>query len=172
MKNSIRINKPEEVITKNGGIKKFFFSEVFEPETTQEEVSRQTCVPLIEDLFNHQKSSLLFTYGVTNAGKTHTIIGTKSDSGILPRSIRLVLTACDQVMDNILRESDNEFTVDELKGIKMENVLTLQNHPEYKLTQMKVYLESFEIYNEDIYDLLADAKKDKSLEISSGPSFK
>jgi len=64
-------------------------------------------------------------------------------------------------MDNILRESDNEFTVDELKGIKMENVLTLQNHPEYKLTQMKVYLESFEIYNEDIYDLLADAKKDK-----------
>jgi len=56
MENSIMINKPEEVITKNGGIKKFFFSEVFEPETTQEEVSRQTCVPLIEDLFNHRNS--------------------------------------------------------------------------------------------------------------------
>ena len=59
MENSIMINKPEEVITKNGGIKKFFFSEVFEPETTQEEITHQTCVPLIEDLFNQRMTKLL-----------------------------------------------------------------------------------------------------------------
>ena len=55
--NSITINKPEEVIIKNGGIKKFFFSDVFDPETTQEEVMRQACFPLIEDLFNYSISS-------------------------------------------------------------------------------------------------------------------
>jgi len=108
-----------------------------------------------------EKSGLLFTYGVTNAGKTHTIIGSKLDAGILPRSIRLLLAACDQIHENIRNETENEFSIDELKGIKMENVLALQNHPEYRLTDLKVHLESFEIYNEDIYDLLADAKKDK-----------
>lgn len=43
----------------------------------------------------------------------------------------------------------------------MENILNLPNHPEYKLADLKVFLESFEIYNEDIYDLLLDNKKDK-----------
>jgi len=52
IENSITINKSEEIIAKNGGIKKFFFTEIFDPETTQEEVMKQTCIPLIEDLFN------------------------------------------------------------------------------------------------------------------------
>jgi len=53
MDNSITINKSEDEIRKNGGIKKFFFSEVFEPETTQEDITKHVCIPLIEDLFNN-----------------------------------------------------------------------------------------------------------------------
>lgn len=53
LENSITINKAEDVIIKNGGIKKFFFSEVFESETTQEDIMRETCIPLVEDLFNN-----------------------------------------------------------------------------------------------------------------------
>jgi hypothetical protein len=56
VENSITINKPEDVIAKNGGIKKFFFTEVFDPEADQEEVMKQTCVPLIEELFNSSMS--------------------------------------------------------------------------------------------------------------------
>ena len=33
------------------------------------------------------KNALLFTYGVTNAGKTHTVIGSKSQPGILRNAL-------------------------------------------------------------------------------------
>ena len=40
----------EEIIAKNGGIKKFFFTDVFEPLTTQDEMMNNTCIPLLYDL--------------------------------------------------------------------------------------------------------------------------
>lgn len=99
---------------------------------------------------------------MTNAGKTHTIIGTKTDSGILPRTIKLLESACNQIK---LALNNNTLTdaliIDNLVEIKMENILTLSNHPEYRLVDIKLHLESFEIYNEDIYDLLSESKKDK-----------
>jgi len=108
------------------------------------------------------KSALLFTYGVTNAGKTHTIIGPSQDPGILPRSIELILNYCNQIFDTMIKDSISLETTENLSGgLKMENILILQNHPEYALKDIKIFLESFEIYNEDIYDLLAEYKKDK-----------
>jgi len=50
LENPININKSEDGIIKDGEIKKFFFSEDFESETTQEEIMSET---LIEGLFNN-----------------------------------------------------------------------------------------------------------------------
>lgn len=50
------------------------------------EVYNKTTESLIRSLFDGQ-SSLLFAYGVTNSGKTHTIVGTQKDPGLIPRSL-------------------------------------------------------------------------------------
>ncbi|XP_032088243.1 kinesin-like protein KIF20B [Thamnophis elegans] len=70
-------------------VQKFTFSQVFGPKTTQEELFNGAVKqPMLDFLRGH--SRLIFTYGVTNAGKTHTYRGTDEDRGILPRILDMV----------------------------------------------------------------------------------
>ncbi|XP_069756699.1 kinesin-like protein KIF20B isoform X2 [Narcine bancroftii] len=64
---------------------RFTFSHIYGPETKQKEMF-ETVKPLIEDVLNGQ-NCLVFTYGVTNSGKTHTFQGPDHDVGILPRAM-------------------------------------------------------------------------------------
>ncbi|KAF3703365.1 Kinesin-like protein KIF20A Kinesin-like protein 174 [Channa argus] len=63
---------------------KFSFSQIFSPETTQAELFEDTVRSQMLD-FLDGKNALIFSYGVTNAGKTFTIQGTPKEPGILPR---------------------------------------------------------------------------------------
>ncbi|XP_015230453.1 PREDICTED: kinesin-like protein KIF20A [Cyprinodon variegatus] len=65
-------------------IHKFSFSKVFGPQTTQVDLFEDTVRSQVFD-FLEGKNALIFSYGVTNAGKTFTIQGTPKDPGILPR---------------------------------------------------------------------------------------
>ncbi|NXF44949.1 KI20B protein, partial [Oceanites oceanicus] len=67
-------------------IQKFTFSQVFGPETTQEEFFEGTMKQPVQDFLDGY-NRLIFTYGVTNAGKTYTFQGTDDDVGILPRTM-------------------------------------------------------------------------------------
>lgn len=72
------------------GVKEFGYSGVFGPNSTQCDVYDNVAAPLVEGLFPKNsnggggedvvnslgESALLFTLGVTNAGKTHTVMGT------------------------------------------------------------------------------------------------
>ena len=69
-------------------INSYKFSKVFDENSTQEEVFEYTCKPLLDDLILNQKSGLVFTYGMTNAGKTYTVIGTPECPGILPLALK------------------------------------------------------------------------------------
>ncbi|POI18488.1 hypothetical protein CIB84_017767 [Bambusicola thoracicus] len=53
---------------------KFTFSRVFGPEATQEEFFEGTMKQPVQD-FLEGRNRLVFTYGVTNAGKTYTFQG-------------------------------------------------------------------------------------------------
>ncbi|XP_054838918.1 kinesin-like protein KIF20B [Eublepharis macularius] len=70
-------------------LQKFTFSQVFAPETTQEEFFEGTMKQLVQD-FLRGRSRLVFTYGVTNSGKTYTYQGTEDDAGILPRALDML----------------------------------------------------------------------------------
>ncbi|XP_047925109.2 kinesin-like protein KIF20B isoform X2 [Anser cygnoides] len=70
-------------------IQKFTFSQVFGPETTQEEFFEGTMKQPVQD-FLEGHSRLIFTYGVTNAGKTYTFLGTEDDVGVLPRTMDML----------------------------------------------------------------------------------
>ncbi|AWP20903.1 putative kinesin-like protein KIF20A isoform 3 [Scophthalmus maximus] len=58
--------------------------QIFGSETTQAELYENTVKSQMSD-FLDGKNALIFSYGVTNAGKTFTIQGTPKDPGILPR---------------------------------------------------------------------------------------
>ncbi|NWZ61464.1 KI20A protein, partial [Acrocephalus arundinaceus] len=67
----------------------FTFSQVFGPETTQSEFFEGSMKDIVRAYVNGV-NGLVFTYGVTNAGKTFTIQGTSKDLGILPRSLEVI----------------------------------------------------------------------------------
>jgi hypothetical protein len=130
------------------GVKEFSFNRVFDQTADQNDLYQEVAHPLVEGLFPKDaeksivgdnvvgQSALLFSYGITNAGKTHTIMGNKSNAttlheshGIIPRSIEHILTKIKQ----------------------LEKIST----PRVKYS---LYLSYLEIYNEQIYDLLPKKK--------------
>ena len=51
----------------------------------------ETIIPVLEKLFYQGKNALVFTYGVTNAGKSYTIVGDLNNPGILPNTMSWLL---------------------------------------------------------------------------------
>ncbi|NXG81133.1 KI20B protein, partial [Baryphthengus martii] len=84
-------NSLSRLSEKNAGqmMQKFTFSHVFGPETTQKEFFEGTMKQPVQD-FLEGYNRLIFTYGVTNAGKTYTFQGTEDDVGILPRTMDML----------------------------------------------------------------------------------
>ena len=62
----------------------FLCLDVFGEEGSQADVFNRVGLPLVSDVV-HGENGLLFTYGVTGSGKTHTMQGTMKDGGIMTR---------------------------------------------------------------------------------------
>ncbi|XP_038071139.1 kinesin-like protein KIF20B isoform X2 [Patiria miniata] len=71
---------------------KFTFSRIFGEDTSQKEFFDETMLGTVKDFIDGQ-NCLVFTYGVTNAGKTYTIQGVPQDGGILPRSLDVIFNS-------------------------------------------------------------------------------
>ncbi|XP_012875885.1 PREDICTED: kinesin-like protein KIF20A isoform X1 [Dipodomys ordii] len=71
---------------------RFTFSQIFGPEVGQANFFNLTVKEMVKDVLKGQ-NWLIYTYGVTNSGKTHTIQGTIKDGGILPRSLALIFNS-------------------------------------------------------------------------------
>ncbi|XP_061886564.1 kinesin-like protein KIF20A [Entelurus aequoreus] len=65
---------------------RFTFTQVFGPDASQRRVFEGSVHGLVRDVLQGE-NCLVFTYGVTNAGKTFTFLGPDHDSGLLPRSL-------------------------------------------------------------------------------------
>ncbi|XP_061546729.1 kinesin-like protein KIF20B isoform X3 [Phycodurus eques] len=74
---------------------RFHFSQVYGPDTTQRELFQGTVKDLVKDVL-HGGNSLVFTYGVTNAGKTFTFLGPDADAGVLPRSLDVIFSSMEE----------------------------------------------------------------------------
>ncbi|MBZ3876092.1 Kinesin-like protein KIF20B [Sciurus carolinensis] len=101
---------------------KFSFSKVFGPETSQKEFFQGCIMQPVKDLLKGQ-SRLIFTYGLTNSGKTYTFQGNLTNSLNIPE-FEESMKDCEQASLNM----DNN-------------------------TKFSVWVSFFEIYNECIYDL-------------------
>ncbi|XP_063309088.1 kinesin-like protein KIF20A [Pelobates fuscus] len=72
-------------------IHKFTFTRIFGPDTTQADFFDGTMKDLVNSFITGQ-NGLVFTYGVTNAGKTFTVQGNPKDGGILPRALDVLFS--------------------------------------------------------------------------------
>lgn len=74
----------------------YTFSHVLPPNCTQSDFFTKTTLPLVRDVLQGQ-NGLLFTYGVTNSGKTYTVQGGsgEGEAGILPRSLDVIFNSID-----------------------------------------------------------------------------
>uniref|UniRef100_A0A6I8PKF6 Kinesin-like protein n=1 Tax=Ornithorhynchus anatinus TaxID=9258 RepID=A0A6I8PKF6_ORNAN len=71
---------------------RFTFSQVFGPDVGQASFFNLTVKEMVREVLSGQ-NRLIYTYGVTNSGKTHTVQGTHEDGGILPRSLALIFSS-------------------------------------------------------------------------------
>ncbi|XP_064645209.1 kinesin-like protein KIF23 isoform X2 [Lineus longissimus] len=93
---TVQLTPPEHSQAyKNGNYteSQYSYRFVFEETTSQKAIYDHVAMPLVEDLL-HGKNGLLFTYGITSSGKTHTMTGTPQEQGILPR-------CCDVIFNSI-----------------------------------------------------------------------
>ncbi|KAJ1963824.1 hypothetical protein GGI12_001818 [Dipsacomyces acuminosporus] len=74
---------------------RYLFAGVLPSLAKQPRVFEVCALPVVRDLFSGY-NTLLFTYGITNSGKTFTVQGTSSSPGILPRSIKTILDVLDK----------------------------------------------------------------------------
>jgi hypothetical protein len=69
------------------------FDHVFDEAASQEKVYQNTTAPLVKSVFDGFCATV-FAYGATSSGKTHTMVGTQSDPGIMKRSIDDIFLIC------------------------------------------------------------------------------
>ncbi|KAJ8245879.1 hypothetical protein GJAV_G00261280 [Gymnothorax javanicus] len=105
------------------------FDAFYGEQATQQEVFVTSVKPILPHLLNGQNASV-FAYGPTGAGKTHTMLGTQEQPGIIPRAVREVF--------NLVRAQVKE-------GDEWDYSIGMS------------YLE---IYNEKVLDLLSPSTQD------------
>lgn len=82
---SIQVNEPKVKVDLTKYIEKhqFVFDEVFDSESTNEQVYQRTAAPLVASIFSGGKATC-FCYGQTGSGKTFTVRSFKQGTLIIP----------------------------------------------------------------------------------------
>ncbi|KAF9269962.1 kinesin-domain-containing protein [Marasmius fiardii PR-910] len=161
------------------------FSHIFPPNTSQSEFFEKTTLPLVRDAL-HGQNGLIFTYGVTNSGKTYTVQGgsTEDSAGILPRAIDVIFNSVEGLQgdgryrpvrlqgvefadpsDSLPPPSVLEPTVARVLGNQMSTSNSLldmdSDSTVIKLDrnyEYSIWIAYAEVYNEKVYDLLETVK--------------
>ena len=88
---------------------------MFDTTAGQGAVYDRVGMPLVTDLLQG-KNGLLFTYGVTGSGKTHTMQGSGQDGGTLPRAIDVIFNSIED-----LQTKKYQLKPDKLNGFEIQN---------------------------------------------------
>eukprot|EP01114_Cavostelium_apophysatum_P000654 TRINITY_DN10596_c0_g1_i1.p1 TRINITY_DN10596_c0_g1~~TRINITY_DN10596_c0_g1_i1.p1 ORF type:complete len:777 (+),score=244.02 TRINITY_DN10596_c0_g1_i1:141-2471(+) len=118
---------------------KYKFDSCYDDNSLQEAIFQNEINPVLHHVFKGINTTV-FSYGVTGAGKTHTMQGTAADPGIIPRAVARVI--------NLIQEKEAEHK---------------QANPTATTPICVVTVSYLEIYNEKVYDLLG--LKDQDLPI-------
>lgn len=113
---TLRLSAPEQSRAYlNSKDVEYSFKRVFDESLTQSSLFRVVALPLVDDLLRG-RNGLLFTYGITGSGKTHTMTGNPSDGGLLPRSLDVLFNAL-----NEFQSKKYIFKPDKLNGFDIQS---------------------------------------------------
>ncbi|KAJ1852391.1 hypothetical protein GGH12_006010 [Coemansia sp. RSA 1822] len=157
---------------------RYLFAGVLPTLAKQPRVFEVCAMPVVRDLFSGF-NTLLFTYGITNSGKTHTVQGGGGNAGLLPRSVKAILEAMEasgvqgefpvrpKYATQVEYSSDPRVVAPTFRSAPGEEAWlagldydtdgvaeiaqTLQADGEWVY---QLYVSYFEVYNEMVYDLL------------------
>ncbi|WFD31757.1 succinate--hydroxymethylglutarate CoA-transferase [Malassezia sp. CBS 17886] len=135
-----------------------------------------TTLPLVQDVLDG-RNALVFTYGVTNSGKTYTVQGgaTSGEAGILPRALDVIFSSiagqeCTSAIRPVgltgVQPGISEPCSSLLSGAQAHTsrqrgaVLPLSDTrvlPVDRAFRYSVWVSYVEVYNEKLYDLLETA---------------
>ncbi|XP_075061401.1 kinesin-like protein KIF20A [Mixophyes fleayi] len=120
-KDSLTMKKTERGLGQS--VHKFTFSQIFGAEVGQKPFFDGTVRQVVKDALNGQ-NWLVYTYGVTNSGKTYTIQGTSKDGGILPRSVALIFNSAQERLykSSDLKPLSNEVIWLDSKQVRQEEI--------------------------------------------------
>jgi len=159
------------------------FNKVFSESTSQSELFDHVGLPLVEDCLNG-KNGLCFMYGITGSGKTHTMNGTPTDGGVLPRCLDVVFNSIGQLQTSrctfkpdgyngfdVLGESEarleadrqqRELEIQQRNGKNRNDGSDMMRIPDSTVLDIDednnygVFISFVEVYNNSIFDLLDD----------------
>ncbi|CAL8306480.1 unnamed protein product, partial [Boreogadus saida] len=100
---------------------------VLGPDSSQRQVFEGTVSPLVRGVLEG-RDAVVFTYGVTNAGKTFTFLGPEDDAGILPRSLSVIFRSIEgRVSTDCSLKPQRCKDVTKLTRLQQGNEATLKN---------------------------------------------
>ncbi|XP_065094667.1 kinesin-like protein subito isoform X2 [Ochlerotatus camptorhynchus] len=168
-------------VDENSTERQYTFSEIFDEEVSQADVYDRCIKPSIRNVSGERGATFL-TYGTSGSGKTYTLLGNNASPGIVPRAIEQVYveyannistnpslkidkTAVSFLDDeSVYRElkkvesmkkllQGNESTHSRMRSIiRKEHDFELSKDPDLRVF---IWVSFVEIYNENVYDLLA-----------------
>ena len=106
-----------------------FWCSLYSAASTQADIFEYEVKPLICQVMRGFNATI-FAYGATGSGKTHTVIGTESDPGIILRTVRALL------------EAPGQFFTEQSTG------------HENQISQPEIEMSFMELYNNRVFDLL------------------
>lgn len=168
-------------VDENSTERQYTFSEIFGDHESQARVYDNCIKPAIKNIIGDRGSTFL-TYGTSGSGKTYTLLGNNNNPGIVPRAIEQIFvehaanisphpslkidntmvsfldddTVCAELkkveaMKRILQNGDTSHS--KMKSIILkEHSFTPKVDPDVRVF---IWVSFVEIYNENVYDLLA-----------------
>ncbi|KAH7057604.1 P-loop containing nucleoside triphosphate hydrolase protein, partial [Linnemannia elongata] len=92
------------------------FTRVFDESATQSSIFEETCLPLLTPILRQDNyKALLFSHGATKSGKTHSIIGSPGQTGIIPRTLKVLF-------DSIAESSQDVSTPTQYRPFRVHDV--------------------------------------------------
>ena len=108
--------------------------------------------PVLRRLFREGKSALVFSYGVTNAGKSFTMVGDDKNKGILPNTLEWIF----QFKSAVDKTTAPPSEIFSKNSIGLEELFCLQRDfysdeslGEISVRSLTVEISCFEIYNDE-----------------------
>uniref|UniRef100_A0A1A9WZH7 Kinesin-like protein n=1 Tax=Glossina brevipalpis TaxID=37001 RepID=A0A1A9WZH7_9MUSC len=170
----------------------YVFGHVFESEISQRDIFYAVALPLVENLIKG-RNSLLFTYGITGSGKTHTMTGYIGQRGIMPQCLHALFRTVSSYQAKkcvfkpdylngfeVLSETEASYERQHKMCHRFKDALKLEDSclevvsqsPRYlSLLQSidedniyAVFVTYIEIYNNSVYDLLEEGNIQKTLQ--------